>query len=93
MWIHTYLFKEWCLTEFVVKVKSHLKRQKLSIKAILVLDNAPTHPEAIECEEDMKLVFLPLNVTNLIQPMDQSVTASMKRCFFINTYIQKIVSF
>lgn len=58
-----------------------LKSQKLPIKAILILDIAPTQPEERKCEEDMKLVFLPLNVTSLIQPMDQTVIASMKRWY------------
>lgn len=78
-WMDAYLFKEWFITEFVPKVKNYLKSQKLPIKAILVLDNAPTHPGELDCEEDIKLVFLPPNVTSLIQPMDQGVIQSMKR--------------
>ncbi|XP_054737977.1 jerky protein homolog-like [Anastrepha obliqua] len=85
-WMNSDLFKEWFNLEFVSKVKKHLKSVNLSIKAILVLDNAPTHPH--DCAvDDIKLVYLPPNVTSLVQPMDQGVIESLKR-----RYRRKLVS-
>lgn len=80
-WMDSYLFKEWFESEFVPKVKHHLTSLKLPVKALLVLDNAPTHPQELECEgySDIKLLFLPPNVTSLTQPMDQGVIESFKR--------------
>ncbi|MFS1564416.1 MAG: hypothetical protein ACL7AX_13685 [Candidatus Arsenophonus phytopathogenicus] len=78
-WMDSYLFKEWFVNEFVPKVKSYLKSNKLPIKAVLILDNAPTHPQELECDINIKLHFLPPNVTSLIQPMDQGVIESLKR--------------
>lgn len=81
-WMDTYLFKEWFVSEFVPKVKQHLASLKLPIKALLLLDNAPTHPEeGLECEgeSDIKLLYMPPNVTSISQPMDQGVIECFKR--------------
>ncbi|GBN73252.1 hypothetical protein AVEN_144360-1 [Araneus ventricosus] len=60
--------------------KRHLKSQKLLIKALIVLDNAPSHPSEEELKDgNIQAVFLPLNVASLIQPMDQGVIESVKR--------------
>ncbi|XP_051162408.1 jerky protein homolog-like [Leptopilina boulardi] len=53
-------------------------------KVLLLLDNAPTHPsvETLERENGMfKVIFLPPNVTSLLQPMDQSVIETLKRLY------------
>lgn len=42
-------------------------------KILLLLDNAPAHPPAEELNavnENVEVVYLPPNVTALIQPMD-----------------------
>ncbi|XP_050313064.1 jerky protein homolog-like [Anthonomus grandis grandis] len=80
------LFKEWFNLEFAPRVKKHLKSVNLPIKAVLVLDNAPTHPH--DCDvDDIKLIYLPPYVTSLVQPMDQGVIESLKR-----QYRRKLVS-
>lgn len=61
-------------------VKKHLKEKGLPEKAVLFLDNAPTHP----AEDDLKsgnifAKFLPPNATSLIQPMDQGPIEALKR--------------
>lgn len=56
-------------------MKSFLKEKKLPIKALLLIDNAPSHPNEAELTtEDGKIcaMFMPPNVTPLIQPMDQN---------------------
>lgn len=78
-WMDSYLFTEWFVTEFVPEVKKHLTTLKLPIKAVLVIDNAPTHPEELTCEDEITIYFLPPHVTSLLQPMDQGVIASLKR--------------
>lgn len=81
-WMDTSLFKEWFVAEFVPKVKQHLTSLNLPIKALLVLDNAPTHPEEdLECEghSGIKLLYMPPNVTSISQPMDQGVIECFKR--------------
>lgn len=80
-WMDSYIFKDWFINDFVPKVTKHLKSLKLPVKAVLVLDNAPTHPENIECEEEpgIKCIFLPPHVTSIVQPMDQGVIECLKR--------------
>lgn len=68
----SFLFEEWFSTEFVQKVKAHLMRLKLPLKAILVLDNASTHPIDLSSNY-IKVMFLPPDITSLVQPMDQGV--------------------
>lgn len=47
--------------------------QNLPIKAVLLLDNAPSHPVELKTEDGAIFVmFMPPNVTPLIQPMDQN---------------------
>lgn len=45
----------------------------------LVIDNAPGHPLFIDdLNPNIKIVFLPLNATDFIQPMDQGDRAILK---------------
>lgn len=45
------------------------------MKALLLLDNAPSHPplEKLRSGENIIAMYLPPNVTALIQPMDQNI--------------------
>ena len=52
------------------------------MKSLLLLDNAPVHPDSaslVSKEGDIKAMFLPTNTTALVQPMDQGVLEAMKR--------------
>ena len=63
-------------------VKRHLSQMGVAIKALLLLDNAPFHPdESVLQSSDkcIKAMFFPPNTTALIQPMDQGVLESLKR--------------
>jgi hypothetical protein len=54
----------------------------LQEKAVLLLDNSPTHPNENVLRSDDGQIFakyLPPNVASLIQPLDQGVIAAMKR--------------
>lgn len=53
-------------------------------KVLLLLDNAPSHPSADELntvDENVQVLYLPPNVTSLIQPMDQGVIEATKRIY------------
>lgn len=67
---------------FIPYVQEDLKLKNLPPKAILVLDNAPSHPDATLLESadgNITCYFLPANSTSLIQPMDQAVIETFKR--------------
>ena len=51
-------------------------------KALLLLDNAPSHPSSATLRSEdgkIKTLFLPPNTTSLIQPMDQAVLDPLKK--------------
>ena len=78
----TNLFEIWFSQEFVPAVKSRLKELGLEEKAILVLDNAPSHTKLSLLPSEhsnIHCVFLPPNTTSLMQPMDQGVLDTLKR--------------
>lgn len=53
-------------------------------KFLLILDNASCHPSAEELntvEPQFKVVYLPPNVTSILQLMDQGVTEALKRSY------------
>ena len=58
----------------------HLGAKNLSVKALLLLDNAPSHQSRGEFKVgDIEVVYLPANETSLIQPMDHGVMERLKR--------------
>jgi hypothetical protein len=78
-WITKEIFKDWFYTDFVPTVRKRMQQLNLDAKALLILDNAPGHPQDL-CSDDNKIVvmFLPPNVTPLVQPMDQNVIQAVK---------------
>ncbi|XP_046686593.1 jerky protein homolog-like [Homalodisca vitripennis] len=81
-WMSESIFNEWFHKQFVPEIKKHLKSQNLPMKALLILDNATTHP-AVDVIQDgeIKAMFLPPNVTSLCQPMDQGVLVTLKKLY------------
>ncbi|XP_055703946.1 jerky protein homolog-like [Phlebotomus papatasi] len=79
-WMTRALFKEWFFQNFVPEVRKYLQKEGLPEKALLILDNAPVHPEERELLCDgIRLMFLPPSVTSTIQPMDQNVLEVLKK--------------
>uniref|UniRef100_A0A0K0EBY7 HTH CENPB-type domain-containing protein n=1 Tax=Strongyloides stercoralis TaxID=6248 RepID=A0A0K0EBY7_STRER len=81
--------------KWVPEVKEFLKSKELPQKAVLLLDNASSHPtESILKTSDGFMVakFLSPSVTSLIQPMDQGVISAMKRLYrsgFLMTLVEE----
>ena len=81
-WVDSVIFADWFHKEFVPAVKKHMSEKCLPVKALLLLDNAPAHPNEsilLSSDKSIKAMFLPPNTTALIQPMDQGVLESLKR--------------
>jgi hypothetical protein len=70
------LFKKWFYECFVPEVKKYLEEKGLEFKALLLIDNAPSHPEIDH--PNIQLLFLPPNTTSLIQSLDQGIIATFK---------------
>lgn len=81
-WMDCRIFSEWFHQEFVPAVQTFCTAQGFEKKAILLLDNAPSHPstESLQSSDGkIKTMFLPPNTTAAIQPMDQGVLDPCKR--------------
>lgn len=74
------LFQDWFHNQLVPKVNAFNKENRLPNCAILLIDNAPPHPEEIHLAAgDITAVFLPPNTTSIVQPMDQGVLQAIKQ--------------
>ena len=92
-WMTATLFHEWFHNCFVPHICRELASLGLESKAILLLDNCSAHPDAGELtSNDGKIfaIYLPPNVTSLIQPMDQGVIECVKRRYK-RKLLQKLV--
>lgn len=79
-WMDSVLFKRWFYDQFVPEVSRFLKKQHLPVKAVLLMDNAPSHPTEEELRRgEIVVKFLPPNVTSVLQPMDQGVLENIKK--------------
>lgn len=92
-WMTQTIFTDWFKNVFVPHVQAELKSKNLPLKAVLVLDNAPSHPDNDLKSDDgnISCFFLPPNATPLIQPMDQSVIETLKR-LYKKRFIRRLVS-
>lgn len=82
-WMTQAIFTDWFKKVFVPHVQAELKSKNLPPKAVLILNNAPSHPNDELKSDDGNIFcfFLPPNATPIIQPMDQSVIETMKRLY------------
>ncbi|KAL4104623.1 hypothetical protein QTP88_019917 [Uroleucon formosanum] len=81
-WMNQVIFSEWFFNVFVPSVQKFQNEKGIPKRAVLLLDNAPSHPsESTLKTPDGKIVvyYLPPNVTSIIQPMDQGVISCLKR--------------
>ncbi|KFD63304.1 hypothetical protein M514_24484, partial [Trichuris suis] len=78
-WVTALLFTEWFHQCFIPEVKKYLQEQGLAFKVLLIIDNAPSHPDSIAHENEM--ILLPANTTSLLQPLDQGVTHRVKATY------------
>ncbi|CAM5078512.1 unnamed protein product [Natator depressus] len=77
-WVMAALFLDWFHKCFILDVKRYLEEKGLDFKVLLIIDNAPGHPEALRfAHNNIEVVFLPTNTTSILQPLDQG----MIRCF------------
>lgn len=69
---------------FIPNVLEHQKRNGITGKVVLLLDNAPSHPQAQQLNainEQFEVIYLPPNVTALVQPQDQGIIATVKKLY------------
>jgi hypothetical protein len=68
-------------------VELHLASKSLPFRVLLLIDNAPGHPENLMFDHlNVEILFLPPNTTSLLQPLDQGVIAAFKTCYVRRTF-------
>lgn len=86
-WMNSSLFTDWFSKCFCPEVELYCKTQNLDFKVLLILDNAPSHPQALcNSNPNVKVVFMPPNTTSIIQPMDQGIIATFKKMYLRQTF-------
>ncbi|UYV78468.1 hypothetical protein LAZ67_16001564 [Cordylochernes scorpioides] len=83
-WVTTAIFTEWFNKCFVPEVENYMKEMGLEFKILLILDNAPGHPNLEH--PNIKVVFFPPNTTSLIQPLDQGIISTFKKYYVKFTF-------
>ncbi|UYV76721.1 hypothetical protein LAZ67_14001873 [Cordylochernes scorpioides] len=83
-WVTTAIFTEWFNKCFVPEVENYMKEMGLKFKILLILDNAPGHPNLEH--PNIKVVFFPPNTTSLIQPLDQGIISTFKKYYVKFTF-------
>ena len=68
------------MKDLFLRLRSFWNRTNLLRKALLLLDNAPSHPDAMTLRDgDIEVRYSPPNVTSLSQPMDPGVLENTNR--------------
>ena len=80
-WMTSEIFHTWFHDSFVPTVREKLALLGLSQKAVLVPDNCPNVEDLTSEDGKITALYLPPNVTSLIQPMDQGVLVTLKRLY------------
>jgi hypothetical protein len=85
VWSIQIFITNWFHNHFAPKVRTHqkevLKFSHGQIKALLILDNAPAHPDLSSKDGKIKCLALPPNTTALIQPVDQGIIMACRRLY------------
>ncbi|XP_049291894.1 tigger transposable element-derived protein 1-like [Anopheles funestus] len=79
-------FVDWIRHTFCPSVKTYLLENNLPLHALLVMDNAPCHPQNLQdlLPEEFKFIrvqFLPCTATPLLQPIDHQVKSNFKKLY------------
>lgn len=80
-WMNKELFREWFFEQFVPSVREFARMNNREPRALLLLDNCSAHHDGGDTLEqgEIKVVYLPPNITSLGQPMDQGVLNAIKK--------------
>lgn len=89
-WVTEEVFKGWFNNCFAPELEKYLKKKNLDFKVLLLLDNAPGHPQNLT-HPNIKIMFFPPNTTSLLQPMDQGIIYTFKM-YYVRRSLQWILN-
>lgn len=80
-------FFGWFKDNFLKEVKSYCSDNDIPFNILLIIDNELNHPYSIvDSHPNVKILFLPLCRTTLIQQVDQIVISALKSHYFKRIY-------
>jgi hypothetical protein len=92
-WMTTDIFSTWFSKYFKPEVKTYCREKNIPFKILLILDNAPSHPQNTNVIfKEIQVFFLPANTTAVLQPMDQGVIKAFKSCYLRRTFTKAIAA-
>ncbi|XP_014775632.1 tigger transposable element-derived protein 1-like [Octopus bimaculoides] len=90
VWV-TVVFEDWFFNHFIPAAEKYRKEKGIPFMVLLILDNAPGHPQNIvDFNLNVTVVHLPPNTMSLLQPMDQGIIAIFKSYYMKHTLWQAI---
>lgn len=90
-WVTRQIFQDWFVECFIPEVKAFCEKREIPFHILLLLDNAPGHPEFLDdLHADVRVMYLPPNTTAILQPMDQGVIATFKKYYLRRTFSQAL---
>ncbi|XP_067617374.1 jerky protein homolog-like [Eurosta solidaginis] len=93
-WMTAAIFKDWFHHSFIPEVTKFLIEKGLPVKAILLINNAPSYSPEDELKSEGGCIlarFMPPNVTPLIQPMDQNAIRITK-LYYRNSILASVAA-
>ena len=76
------LFTEWFHQCFNPEVQESLEKERLALKVLLIIDNAPGHPQSISIEDgEVEVALLSPNTTSLLHPLDPVTIRCVKTSY------------
>ncbi|XP_038524438.1 tigger transposable element-derived protein 1-like isoform X5 [Canis lupus familiaris] len=76
------LFLDWFHNCFIHQARSYLIEKNLEFRVLLILDRGPNHPDSLFfAHPNVDIVFLPLEGTSYLQPLDQGIIEAFRRYY------------
>ncbi|XP_033222470.1 uncharacterized protein LOC117176340 [Belonocnema kinseyi] len=94
-WMDKSIFLLWYKDVFIPRVLGRQRKDGITGKVVLLLDNAPCHPSLDELNavnENFEVVYLPPNVTASNQPMAQGLIGTTKKLYKKNLLRRLLIS-